>query len=615
MKKDAILFLIALIIFSTSAFSSCDRCALPETLRTTIYGDVIGFNDKENSHAWLGIPYAKPPVGDLRWKASVPPENWSGTKKALELCSECTQVGDAFASTATIFEANKAILGSEDCLYLNIWAPRFDADHIPSGNDRLPVMFWIHGGGNRAGYGGINKGYKLAASQNVIVVMINYRLTSFGYFSHPAFRNETAKTFDNTANYGTTDMILALNWVKDNISSFGGNPENVTIFGESAGGRNVMSLVLSKEADGLFHRAIMQSGGIDTYTIEEAENYMDDPSPGNDYSSREVLCNLLVTDGLATDRDDAKRVQNSMSNEEIADYLRAKTKEEILGAYKDANGKYIWPPTIVQDGYLVPEMSVEDILKDTTNYNNVPVIMGTTRDESKLFMFMEPKFTSWFQLISGVTEDYYNSYAMWDSNIKKLGAVDDPARWFLSDPDKSDVYAFRFDWDEEGALFGFVDLSLLLGAAHGVELSFIFGDFKTYHLSPFLYNSANVGFNSATRDLLSDQMMSYWAQFAYTGNPGTGKPGSKEMVEWKAWDDTSPGAGKFVVFDTPQDGGIYMSSEEVTTESIRDGIMADELLTSEDKCELLKKLFQASPDYAEEMYPDNNGDLCEFFPY
>jgi para-nitrobenzyl esterase len=613
MNRPAIISKLLIFLLLIIGLSSCSNGVQPDsgTTRHTNYGDVVGFDDAENSHAWFGIPYAKPPVGELRWRASVPPDTWSGTREALEFGSQCTQIGDPMAGTANSSEVG-TIIGCEDCLYLNIWAPRFNATNIPQGSDRLPVMFWIHGGGNRAGYGGVDKGHKLASTHNVIVVMINYRLSTFGYFSHPAFRTG-ASNLDNTANYATSDMILALKWVRDNISYFGGDPNNVTIFGESAGGRNVVSLVVTPEAANLFQKAIVQSGGTGYYTIAKAEHYRDDPKPGHDYSSREVICNLLVADGTAADRNTATAYQDAMSNEQIAAYLRAKTKEEIMNAYKDSSGTYQWPPTIIQDGYLVPIAGIENIINDTSKYNNVPIILGTNRDEAKVFMLMNPVFVDAFQLASGITAEYYNTYSKWASKISKLRGVDDLARWLLSDPKKTNVYAYRFDWDEEGVLLGLVDLTTLLGAAHGIELNFVFGDFDYYHLSAYLYNPLSIGSNCYTRDQLSDDMMSYWAQFAYTGNPATGRPGS-DLPPWGAW-NTAPNAGKFIVFDTKTGGGIRMSADEVSMDYVRDGISAEPLFSAEAKCGLLRELADVSPDYSETDYPDGPGQLCESFPY
>ena len=205
----------------------------PKTIRTISNGTVIGFIEPNGAHVWRGIPFAKPPVGELRWKAPLPPDDWNETLEALESCIPCTQYGGPLASVPK--KQFETVVGSEDCLYLNIWAPPFAPEDLPSGNARLPVMVWIHGGGNSVGHGGSYNGKYLAEKQNVIIVTTNYRLGPFGWFYHPALAESVAPAEGKSGNFGTLDIIRALSWVKRNISAFGGNPDNVTIFGESAG--------------------------------------------------------------------------------------------------------------------------------------------------------------------------------------------------------------------------------------------------------------------------------------------------------------------------------------------------------------------------------------------
>ena len=229
--------------------------AAPETLRQTTAGPVVGFVDELNTHGWTGIPFAAPPVGDLRWAAPRLPEPWQEPLQAVTFNNACLQLWGILAGTDG--ELGQ-VVGSEDCLYLNVWAPAGSSD---LDSEPLPVMFWIHGGGNTIGTANTSNGARLAAEQNLVVVTINYRLGVLGWLSHPALRQAERSAHDASGNYGTLDMIAALQWVQYNIASFGGDPDNVTIFGESAGGRNVYSLMfLSPPAAGLFHQVIAQSG-------------------------------------------------------------------------------------------------------------------------------------------------------------------------------------------------------------------------------------------------------------------------------------------------------------------------------------------------------------------
>ena len=175
--------------------------------------------------------------------------------------------------------------GAEDCLYLNVYAPR----SATPGTGRLPVMVWIHGGGNVVGHAGFFDGGNLAAREDVVVVTINYRLGPFGWFRHPALRDAGASELDRSGNFGTLDQVRALEWVRDNAAAFGGDPGNVTVFGESAGGTNVFALLLAPPARGLFHRAIVESGNLSFGAPATAEGFVDDPQPSHPNASGEAL--------------------------------------------------------------------------------------------------------------------------------------------------------------------------------------------------------------------------------------------------------------------------------------------------------------------------------------
>ena len=193
---------------------------------------------------WEDIPFALPPLGNLRWKAPVAfvAKDFHINPKENNFCHQ--EVG------GQIQEINQA--GTEDCLYLDIRAPHGDRDN-------LPVMFWIHGGGNTSGHKDFYNFSELVKRKDVIVVSPNYRLGPLGFFTHPAIQDYHSG-IDKTSNFGILDLVLALKWVNENIASFGGDPNNITIFGESAGGHNVLSLLVTQQAKGLFHKAISQSG-------------------------------------------------------------------------------------------------------------------------------------------------------------------------------------------------------------------------------------------------------------------------------------------------------------------------------------------------------------------
>src|SRR5712691_9988236 len=210
-------------------------------------------------HAVLGIPYAAPPVGDLRWKPPIAAAKWAGGRKATEFGAHCMQ-GNVFGDM-NFRDAG----GSEDCLFLNVWVP------ATANSRKLPVMVWIYGGGFVAGSTSEARqdGTHLA-QQGVVVVSMNYRLGIFGFFVHPELAKESGR--NAAGNYGLLDEVAALHWVHDNIAAFGGDPGNVTIFGQSGGGGKVSTLMGVPAAKGLFHRAIAMSGSNVTGTARDQAN-------------------------------------------------------------------------------------------------------------------------------------------------------------------------------------------------------------------------------------------------------------------------------------------------------------------------------------------------------
>ena len=241
----------------------------------TSSGVIAGYTSS-NVLNWDDIPYAKPPIGDLRWKAPIKiddPDNIIIPKDD----NFCVQRPSGMGGS----DGEGYFSGTEDCLYLDIKSPKLET------NQSLPVMFWIHGGGNTSGLKDVYDFSKMANRYNVIIVTINYRLGPFGWFTHPAIQ-DLQSGLDKTSNFGTLDIIEALKWVKSNISLFGGDPNNVTIFGESAGGHNVLSLLASNQAKGLFHKAITQSGYTTSIDLTSAYKPIHS-TPTSNYASFNIV--------------------------------------------------------------------------------------------------------------------------------------------------------------------------------------------------------------------------------------------------------------------------------------------------------------------------------------
>jgi para-nitrobenzyl esterase len=558
--------------------------ALPDATshRSCAAGELVGSVGAYGSHVWLGIPFATPPVGERRWRAPQAMPPWEGVRQALEFGSPCPQLASPFGGV--VDQEPGSFAGDEDCLYLNVYAPRLDESAVPVDGDRLPVMVWIHGGGNVIGHASFYTGGNLAQRQNVVVVTINYRLGPLGWFRHGALRAAASDEIEASGNFGTLDQILALRWVRENIAAFGGDPGNVTIFGESAGGRNVLALLLSPLAKGLFHRAIAQSGSARSLLLEEAERFSDAPEGGHRNSSNEIIARLLVSDGTAADRGGARRALEQMSPAEIATALRETDAEALIATYEieDQEG-LIDVPNIFGDGVVMPAEPPLQRFATPGGFNQVPIMLGTNRDENKTFMFASPRHVRrWLPILPRLRdEQHYNATAVALAAAWKLVGADAPAN-AIRRSGWSQVYVYRWDWDEEPTLLG-ANLSVMLGAGHGFEIPFVFGHYDLGPEGNVIFTSDNV----AGREQLSARMMSYWTEFARSGSPGRGRAG--ELPEWTAWDVSSPEAPKFMVLDTDADGGLRMSSEVVTAEALVAQVESDPHLGSgEVRCEVYR---------------------------
>lgn len=595
---------IATVLFVGAGLLACGGSvptADPVTARVIGQGELVGYSFEEGAvHAWRGIPYAQPPVDALRWRAPQPPSTWEGVRESLVSGSWCPQLG-----------SGGAIEGSEDCLYLDVFAPAFPADAVPKGEDRLPVMFWIHGGGNTLGWGDQLPVHPLVRDNGVIVVTINYRLGLFGWLGHPALRASAPTPDDASGNFGTLDMIRALEWVRENIAAFGGDPDRVTIFGESAGGVNVYSLLASPRAKGLFRAAIAQSGFPVSMARDESENYTDDPvTPGLPGSSREIVLALLRQSGRAEDREGAKRVAAELSSEETEAFLRGFSAEELLAPFAALAKDEVFPmymvPNVLQDGHVLPRAEVLELLGTEGAYNAVPFIAGTNREEHKLFFaFTSPHVSTTFGMPSGFenerlydVEGEYGGLG-WramgaDMPVSAMRAVQGPSVW-----------AYRFDWDEEPTVLG-TDLSKLLGAAHAFEMFFVFGMTDLGFANRFLFDDVP----SAER--LSAQMRSYWANFAHTTRPGRGQGG--DLPEWKPWDPAAR-APKYIVFDSDRDGGLEFGSDQIDMDFVIERAGRDpRLLDDEERCGVYRNFVQWGDAISLEQYPRLLGGACAAFP-
>jgi para-nitrobenzyl esterase len=548
--------LIALV-WQTTAFAQGAHSTVE---RQTQFGPVVGIDDTAGSgtHAWKGVPFAKPPVGELRWKAPVDPDGWKAPRATQAFGNACVQYGRIYGPGAnnrydqTIGTTLLQAVGQEDCLYLNIWRP---ADR--RGN--LPVIVFVHGGSNVSGYTAdpVYDGAALAKAADAVVVTVNYRLGIFGFLNLPQLKSGT-DALEDSGNFALLDIIKALNFVNRNISNFGGNPTNVTLMGQSAGAINVYALLTTPATvdarPRMFHRAVPLSGGISLAsnlppgripTIAPASTYL---AQGN-----QLLIQQVIVDGLAADAAGAAAWVASQTPEQIAAYLRSKTPAALLFTllFKLAPLGLAGSGPI-PDGAMLPADPIGAIAAG--QYLRMPVMAGNTRDEGKLFpTFLTllggpsgrlvtdkqlfdiqfayqpdapPQITieQWipaFYLPVTTPGTGFNARTELLDTIFLQAAADNVLATLKSQQDE--VWYYRFDWDEEPAPFNDI-----YGAAHAFDLPFLFGNF-----GPSLFsNIANSTANRPGRLALSQAMMASLGAFARSGDPNA--PEALGAI-WPTW--------------------------------------------------------------------------------
>ncbi|MHC4426523.1 MAG: carboxylesterase/lipase family protein [Planctomycetota bacterium] len=452
----------------------CTAICLSNPIRISS-GKITGIlaGDDSPVRVFKGIPFAAPPVGNLRWKAPQSVEPWEGIRVMDSFGNTCLQPGNKKRNRESM---------SEDCLYLNIWTPWKDQDV------KLPVMVWIHGGGFTGGSGRLSKGEELA-KRGVVLVSINYRLGPLGFFAHPLLSQESEHGV--SGNYGILDQICALKWVQNNIAAFGGDPDNVTIFGESAGGAAVYILCASPLTRGLFHRAIAESPWVTDGSIA--------PLNRPAYSRESVEAT-------------GTRISNLLCEDESTVTLAALRAIDANDLVEKTRKGYRLPAAV--DGYVLKDNPANVFARG--EQHNIPFIAGTNTDEGTMFSWYE-RYDTVADYESMLRKQYKDSadlvvelYAVKSTEgIKKAvnQHINDswfaqPTRWMVRHMSKvnPNTYLYHFAHRSINWPAG--------GSAHAAELAFVFGSMKPDKQTP-------------SYKYLSNAMMTYWTQFAKTGNPNT----------------------------------------------------------------------------------------------
>jgi para-nitrobenzyl esterase len=458
-------------------------------IRGAIEGDVLVFK---------GIPYAAPPVGEFRWRPPQPVTPWKGVRNATEFGCNCAQSGWG-AAPGTIQDGS-----SEDCLYLNVWKP---ANAQPGA--KLPVMVWIHGGGFTGGSGSSPQNFgNQFAKQGIILVTFNYRLGRLGFFAFPALSKEHPE--EPKGNYAYMDQIAALKWIKQNITAFGGDPNNVTIFGFSAGGVSVHTLLTIPAARGLFQKAIAQSSGGRDGVLTGRPLNKENADSLYPVSAETIGVNFARKHGI--EGTDAAALAK----------LRALKVEEIVDGGQETDGQggpriYSGP---ILDGKLVVETA--ESAYNAGRQAKVPLIIGNCSAEIgggfvNSASTKEELFSMFGALANEAKEAYDPNGNKEFAEVQALFNTDwvwaEPARFVARAFVKSGEPTFIYN-------FGYVPESMKqmmpFGAGHGSEVSFVFNTLNARWGNPK---------TTPEEEQLAKIMNTYWANFAKTGNPnGEGLP-------------------------------------------------------------------------------------------
>ena len=476
---------------ASSANAAANGAAVVEIDTGSLRGEIL--DEASGLRVYRGIPYAAAPEGDLRWKAPRPAAKWSGVRDATQFGAICPQGPILAMMTGTSLPTT-----SEDCLFLNIWTTAGRDD------DLRPVMVWIHGGGLSLGWSSeaTYDGAALAG-KGVVLVSINYRLGPLGYIAHPALSKESG---GESGNYGFLDQIAALEWVRRNIDRFGGDPNNVTIFGESAGGTSVHALMASPLSTGLIHRAIAQSPWITDTNIRPLSGAAGRPANAEDVGV--AWATAMLPDGAS----------------QTAKALRALDAETIVSRTGQAGTPGGFEPHVTYGTAFMPESSEERYTHG--KQNDVPLIAGTNRNEGTMFMSFQPlaERAQFLELLAGVYGDAAHEVARLypSSNVDELRVQHDrflTDTWFLRGTrrmllgmDRVSSPAFQYFFTRVNPE------NPAWGAHHAAELGYVFNT-----LQGETYDGTDAG--------LAALMIDYWVQFARTGDPNGG-----DRPAWPAFD-------------------------------------------------------------------------------
>jgi len=465
----------------------------------TTHGPVVGVADPEHAgvRRFLGIPFAKPPVGEARWKRPVAPDAWEAPLPATDFVLAAAQPEPR--SYEGIGERG------EDCLYLNVYSPPQEDEEAQ--RQLAPVLFWIHGGGFLSGTAmSSNYDGAVLASEGLCVVAPNYRLGPMGFMAHPALSAE----FGASGNQAMFDLLLALEWVRDNAAAFGGDPDNVTIAGQSSGGAAVCALMTSPLATGLFHKAIVQSGeaAADLVQLSEAS----DEHPSAEDIGRAVALEVGI------EGEDAEALAA----------LRKVPADDLVAAWVKVQSKYRWLDLCV-DGKFLTESPAASFASG--RQAQVPTLVGANMDESSMFTLGSKlesveQYHEWVVKRFGDNlEPFLELYPANDAETGRLRQIEVgndlyamSARHIARTMSVGEISCWRYRFARVSKL----GQMLRMGSFHGAEVAYLFGRLE------------NDEYYDETDRALATKLRAYWESFARTGDPN-----QKTLPDWPNYDGES----------------------------------------------------------------------------
>ncbi|WP_172253669.1 carboxylesterase family protein [Saccharibacillus deserti] len=517
----------------------------PQTLQSTPFGRVQGFRDESNrALVWQGIPYADPTSGTQRWKAPSDPQPWSGVLDATKPGNIAIQASGS--STA----------GTEDALNLDIYRP-------DNAQGKLPVIVYIHGGNNQTGKSTEITGSSMVNGTNAIFVSVNYRLGPLGFNPLPALKTGTDE--ENSGNYGLLDIAKSLDWVKANIGQFGGDADNVTVAGFSAGGRDVMAMLISPLFEGKFDKAISFSGGM-TIADEDASAK----------TFAKAIAPLAVADGKKATESEAYDWLLT-TGADVRDYLYSLPADKLSRLMGNAGIRMSVFPHLYGDGTVLPREGF-----DTKHYNDVPLLMLTGAQEFSLFGRSDPYFAD---SVNDGTIDTdpniiakYNFINKYGGELYSLFNVQESAQKMFNRY-KADIYGMQIDFGRDAYTVG--RGMGLLGAFHGVFVPLLSPDNANYD------SAVGSAYDLPGAVALGQTFRAYISNFVRDGNPnGAG------LTPWKPWTPQNALNGEsMLILDANRRSAVsYLSAPAFTYDQVIAAMRADRTISETDKADLIAKV-------------------------